>query len=132
MDPVQEATLEAGRGLVGNANQGGKRQVTLLSAEAWSATEAELGTRLDPSTRRANLLVSGIDLEGARGRTLRIGSCRILIHGETRPCRLMEESHEGLRGALDPDWRGGAFGAVLDSGEIRAGDPVAWEAVEAD
>ena len=30
MDPHQNATLKAGSGLVDNANQGGKRQVTAL------------------------------------------------------------------------------------------------------
>ena len=30
MDPQETATLRAGKGLVGNANQGGRRQVILL------------------------------------------------------------------------------------------------------
>ena len=34
MDPRETATLVPGRGLVGNANQGGRRQVTLISE--WS------------------------------------------------------------------------------------------------
>jgi hypothetical protein len=33
MDPAERATLVAGRGIVGNANQGGKRQVTIVSRE---------------------------------------------------------------------------------------------------
>ena len=38
----------------------------------------------------------------------------------------MDESHPGLREALDPDWRAGAYGQVVTGGEIRLGDPVRW------
>ena len=87
----------------------------------------ELGVSLDPSARRANLMVSGVDLEASRGRTLRIGGVRIRIRGETRPCERMDEAHDGLRAAMDGQWRGGAFGEVLDDGIVTLGDPVAWE-----
>ena len=66
MDPRDRARLVAGRGLDGNANQGGKRQVTILSREVWERIVAGLPDAPDPSARRANLLVSGIDLEGSR------------------------------------------------------------------
>ena len=36
MDAVDSARLAAGRGLVGNADQGRKRQVTLISTETWA------------------------------------------------------------------------------------------------
>ena len=39
------------------------------------------------------MLVSGVDLVESRGRTLQVGEVAIRINGETRPCRLMEESH---------------------------------------
>ncbi len=35
MDPATEATMVEGRGIEGNANQGGKRQVTIISKEMW-------------------------------------------------------------------------------------------------
>jgi len=41
----------------------------------------------------------------------------------------MEESLRGLQEALRPEWRGGAFGEVLDDGEIRVGDAISWESV---
>ena len=127
MDSADRVEVTAGRGLDGNANQGGKRQVTLLSQDSWEQVDAELGAEVDPRLRRANLFVSGIDLPQSRGRTLRIGGCRIHILGETRPCRKMEESWPGLQKALDPDWRAGAYGQVLDDGEIAVGDEVRWE-----
>lgn len=127
MDPVTRADLVRGRGMVGCADQGGKRQVTLIAREAWDALREELGPALDPAMRRANLLVSGIELARTRDRTLRVGAVRLRIHGETRPCHIMDEALPGLRAALDPDWRGGVFAEVLDDGAIAMGDPVAWE-----
>jgi MOSC domain-containing protein YiiM len=126
MDPVSEATLVAGRGLEGNADQGRKRQVTLIEKEVWERLMAQLGAAVDPSARRANLLLSGIRLEDAGGRTLRIGDCRVRLWGETRPCERMDEAHQGLRTAMSVGWGGGAFGVVLDDGRIRVGDVVAF------
>jgi len=124
MDAAHTATLVEGKGLVGNANQGGRRQVTIIEKEFWERVMTLLGASLDPSTRRANLMVSGVSLVNARGRTLRIGECRVQLLGETKPCERMEEAQPGLRAALYPDWGGGAFGAVLDSGKIQIGDVV--------
>ena len=61
MDPAEQATLVAGRGIEGNANQGGRRQVTILSVERWTALMAELGADLDPGARRANLYAEAMD-----------------------------------------------------------------------
>ncbi|HWC06898.1 MAG TPA: MOSC domain-containing protein [Gemmatimonadota bacterium] len=126
MDPVDRATLVAERGLVGNADQGGRRQVTIIARETWNRLMGELGASVDPSARRANLMVSGLDLEESRERILQVGGCRIRIHGETRPCERMDEALPGLRDAMRSNWGGGAYGIVLVDGEIRVGDPVEW------
>ncbi|MBN1219286.1 MAG: MOSC domain-containing protein [Anaerolineae bacterium] len=126
MNPVEKATLKAHHGLVGNAHQGGKRQVTLIEQEIWQALMAQLGASLPPSARRANLLLSGVRLANTRKRVLLIGDCRIRIWGETRPCELMDETLPGLREAMAHNWSGGVFGEVLDNGEIAVGDPVGW------
>ena len=125
-EAVQLATLVAGRGIAGNADQGGRRQVTVIAAERWTELMAELDATTDPSARRANLLVSGIDLEETRGRLLRIGSCELRVGGETRPCERMDEALPGLQEAMKAHWGGGVFAEVVKGGEIRAGDPVAW------
>lgn len=127
MDPKDSARAMAGRGLEGNADQGGKRQVTVISAEAWSDAETEVGVKVSPSERRANLLVSGIDLEQTRDRVLRVGALRLEIRGETRPCRRMDEAQPGLKNALSAAWRGGVYGQVLDDAEIHVGDAVFFE-----
>jgi MOSC domain-containing protein YiiM len=126
MDPADHAMLIVGRGLQGNANQGGKRQVTLLSRERWDELMSNLGADLEPRARRANLIVSGIDLENSRGRILRIGRCRLLVRGETRPCEQMEEALTGLQDAMRKRWGGGAFAEVIDGGDIAVGDAVEW------
>ena len=126
MDPVERATLVAGRGIRGNADQRGRRQVTLLSQERWDELTTHLPS-LDPVVRRANLLLAGIDLRASRGKVLLVGPCRVRIVGETRPCEQMDEACAGLRQALAVPWGGGAFGEVLDDGEITVRDAVAWE-----
>ena len=132
MDPAHEAELIAGHGIVGDANaQRTKRQVTLIEADLWDQVRTDLDApELDPSLRRANLLVRGLPLAGSRGRTLQIGPARLLVHGETRPCRNMEDAHPGLQAALDPDWRGGVYAEVVQGGPIQIGDPVSWAEAE--
>jgi MOSC domain-containing protein YiiM len=124
MDPVVLATLVPGRGLAGNADQGGRRQVSILQAEVWDELALELRAALDPSVRRANLLVRGVALRGSRGLGLRIGACMVRVGGELTPCERMEEAWPGLQEALRPNWRGGVFGEVIAGGEVHVGDPV--------
>ena len=126
MDAHQRAELFSARGLDPEARPGGRRQVTLLEREVWEARTAALG-ELDPALRRANLRVRNLPLADSTGKVLRVGSCRIEIRGETKPCRLMDELSPGLKDALFPDWGGGAFGVVLEGGPIAVGDALAWE-----
>jgi MOSC domain-containing protein YiiM len=127
MDPVAEARLVAGRGIAGNANQGGRRQVTLIEREVWEDLMRSLGGALPPWRRRANLMVSGVSLVRTRGRVLAVGGVRLRVLGETKPCERMEEALPGLREAMFPDWKGGAFAEVLDDGTVRVGDGITWE-----
>jgi MOSC domain-containing protein YiiM len=103
----------------------GRRQVTLLSQEAWQAACTELGTDLPWTTRRANLLIKGLSFgQGSVGSILQIGDVQLEITGETDPCERMTQARAGLREALTPDWRGGVCCRVLTEGQITVGDPV--------
>lgn len=127
MDPVETATLVADAGIVGCSNQKGKRQVTIIEREVFDEIRRTLPDA-EPYMRRANFMVSGIRLENSRRHVLTIGDVRIQIWGETRPCERMDAQCPGLTAALDPHWRGGAYGVVLDDGEVRVGDAVSIEA----
>jgi MOSC domain-containing protein YiiM len=131
MDPVAAAHARAQRGLVGNANQRGRRQITLLEAERWAEHLAAIGRDDDPAIgpirRRANVLVRGIPLVNSRGRVLRIGTVRVQIAGETKPCHQMDEVYPGLQAVMRPAWGGGAFAIILDDGDIAVGDPISWD-----
>ena len=128
MDGVEDAQLVEGKGVAGSVDRSRRRQVTILTREAWDACMAEVHAAVDPAKRRANLLVRGVDLEGTRNRVLRIGDARLLIGGELTPCERMDEAFPGLQKAMRPHWRGGAFAQVLVGGTIHIGDDVCWEA----
>ena len=128
MTEVREIIVLAGRGPEVENRKPGKREITLLSAESWAAACRDLGVDLPWWYRRANLLIEGLDLSATIGRTLSIGSTRIQVHGETKPCGLMDQQHAGLRQALVLDCRGGVYGQVLTGGTIRVGDPVTLSA----
>jgi len=126
MDPVERATLVTDAGIVGCSNQKGKRQVTVIEREAFDEIRRTLPDA-EPYMRRANFMVSGVRLANTRNHVLTLGDVRIHIWGETRPCERMDAQCPGLTAALDPDWRGGVYGVVLDDGEVTVGDAVSIE-----
>jgi iron complex transport system substrate-binding protein len=133
MDAAARITLVAGRGVHGNADQRGRRQVTLIEEERWAEMMDELGgLSLPPAARRANILISGLPLANSRGRLLRLGEALLRVVGETRPCERMDQAFPGLRRAMSLPWRGGAFAEVLIGGDVRTGDTVAWAALPAE
>jgi MOSC domain-containing protein YiiM len=130
---VDGAQVIPGFGLEGDhfSKAGGHRQVTLLSLAAWKQVCQELETNLSVSTRRANLIIDDIDFKESKGKFIKIAADTstpdgVLLHirGETTPCSIMDETHQGLKDALKPDWRGGVYASVASGGFIRVGDEV--------
>ena len=125
LEEMQSARVSIAAGIEGDA-RGTKpdRQVTVLFRESWEDACRELGVALPWTTRRANLLVSGVAAPQQSGGQIRIGDVVLEVKLETDPCWLMEQSHAGLKAALTPHWRGGVCCKVLTGGDIRVGDAV--------
>ena len=112
---------------VGDDSRGvikGDRQVTVMTVESWEAVCADLDRNLHWTTRRANILIEGVDLENTKGDLLKIGKFHLEITGELKPCYRMDEQKEGLTKALTPNWRGGVMCKILSEGIVSEGDQV--------
>jgi MOSC domain-containing protein YiiM len=124
---LEDAQLEAGRGLVGDrySRLGGARQVTLIQQESLQAIAAHLGLEsVSPESLRRNIVTAGINLLALKERRFRVGPAVLEVSGECHPCSRMEEilgvgGYNAVRGL------GGVTARVLTSGEIRLGDAVA-------
>ena len=127
--PLEEAeTVEIQEtGIVGNVGQSDRRRVTLLSREQWEQVQSELSMDLPWTTRRANILVEGMDLGSTLGKTILIGDVQLRVEGETHPCGLMDTYFEGLCQALVPECRGGVHARVLGTGSVSLGDTISVE-----
>ena len=112
---------------VGDDSRGlikGDRQVTVMAQESWDKACAELGVKLHWTTRRANILIAGIDLKDSTGLILKIGGFYLEVTGEMEPCERMDQQFVGLTKALTPDWRGGVTCKIISEGVVNENDPV--------
>lgn len=125
-----EAAIRVESGVEGDARgQPGRRQVTVLSKDAWEAACAEVDVELDWTERRANLLLEGIELSPEPGARLRVGTALLEVTGATDPCVRMDAARSGLFAALERGARGGVCCRVVETGYAKAGDAARWEEV---
>jgi MOSC domain-containing protein YiiM len=125
LEELREAQISIAHGIEGDARgMKPRRQITVLFREGWDDACRDLGVVLPWVTRRANLLVEGVERPRHTGGHLKIGEIELEVMLETDPCMLMERVHAGLKQALTPDWRGGVCCNVLSGGMIRVGDAV--------
>ncbi len=103
---------------------GGRRQVTVLSKEAWNIVCEEIGSDIAWTTRRANFFIEGIELKETTGRILKIGSLELEVTGELVPCNRMDEQFDGLTKILEKDWKGGVTCKVKKEGNANLNDEV--------
>jgi MOSC domain-containing protein YiiM len=128
METLEHAEISAETGVARDfRGNPGQRQVTVISTAAWRATCAEVGREIPWTTRRANLLVDGVELSRSTGSILRVGDVRLIVTGEVDPCSRMDEQCPGLTNALKPDWRGGVSCTVLEGGSVSLGDTVSLQ-----
>lgn len=114
--------VATGAGIVGDHEFGADRHVTILFEDDFAAAVRDLGKPVDPSARRANVLVSGGGAREWLGRRVRLGDAVLDIAGLVLPCRTMDRAEAGLMRALAPDGRAGIWGRVLSGATIRRGD----------
>ena len=94
------------------------RFIERVLADEFVATYGD-GTRGDKAAEMAQTL----DFDQRVDSSV-LDSFRVRIYGETRPCEQMERAAPGLQAAMTVPFGGGAFGEILDDGEIAVGDPV--------
>ena len=116
---MSKGVADESRGLPKN-----DRQVTVMTIESWREVCAEIGRNLHWTTRRANILIEGVNLENTKGDLLKIGDFMLEITGELKPCGRMDQYHLGLTKALSPNWRGGVTCKILKEGFVCEGDQV--------
>ena len=128
MEPLRQGVLSIEHGLSGDCRgKPGRRQITVLSAIQWQQACAAVGRDLDWTTRRANLLVDSITFGPQDvGRVLAVGEARLRVSYECDPCHRMDAAAQGLRTALESNWRGGVCCRVEQGAIVRLGDPVYW------
>jgi len=126
MQQHDEAEVTFEKGITGDfRGSQPDRQITILSESAWQKACNSVNADLPWITRRANLLVGGVEFSAEDvGKIVRIGETTLQITQETKPCSLMDQLHQGLRKALTPDWRGGVCCKVVTGGSIQVGDRV--------
>jgi len=117
-------TLTPENGVVEDYGSSLRRQVTILAESSWEMACKEVDEDLDWTSRRANVLVREIDLQSLVNTHVHLGTAIIEVLGEVDPCHVMDAAQQGLKKALKPDWRGGVYGKVIQSGEIRIGDTI--------
>ena len=126
MEELDACEITTDKGVFGDVRgKPGKRQVTVLSEEAWHQACLESGAELRWTARRANLLVTGLEFDATFvGKIIQIGDVQLQVTIETAPCERMDKAHQGLRKALASHWRGGVCCRVKTAGRVRVGDLV--------
>lgn len=123
MQPVAEARLDVGQGLLGDHYRGRskKRQVTLLQWEHLAVLESLLGKPVYPEQLRRNLIIRGVNLTSLKHQRFQLGSALLEMTGLCHPCSRME-NELGSGGYNAMRNHGGITAQVLKAGWIKTGD----------
>jgi MOSC domain-containing protein YiiM len=124
MRAVERATVEAGKGIVGDRYHGTRhRHVTVQSATALAAATAAYGAEVPAALTRRNLTVDAGEVPTVPGARIRIGEVLLEVVRVAAPCKLLDDTiGRGAQEALRR--RGGSVCRVLEGGDLAVGDPV--------
>jgi MOSC domain-containing protein YiiM len=131
--PVEGPVAVRGVNLAGDDQadrsvHGGPDQAVYAYASEDSAFWSDVvGRELPPGTFGENLTLAGVDVSGARiGERWRIGSAELRITAPRVPCFKLEAriGVPGFQRAFLHAGRPGAYLAILEEGELQAGDAV--------
>ena len=100
-----------------------KRAVTFFQAEYLPVIAQLIQKDVTPDLLRRNLMISGINLNALRGRTISVGDATFEVTGPCAPCSRMERAlgpggYNAMRG------HGGICARVITPGTIKVNDPV--------
>lgn len=129
---VERVRAVAGHGLEGDryaegagtfSGNPGKRDVTLIEAEALESYERESGKKLSAAQARRNLLTEGVRLNAFVGSEFQVGAVRLRGLRLSEPCtHLASLTHpETLTGMAG---RAGLIAEILNDGELQVGDEI--------
>jgi MOSC domain-containing protein YiiM len=130
-ESLERATLEAGRGIVGDrywkgvpgkATEPG-RALTLIEAEAIENLREKTGIVIGAEQSGRNVVTRGIGLNDLVGKRFRVGHVECEGIELCHPCRTFERRTEQgvLKGMVN---RGGLNADIVTGGEIAVGDDV--------
>ncbi len=121
---VDRATVEAGKGLVGDRYHGTRhRHVSVQSAEELAEAAEALGRAVPPDGTRRNVTLSHGRIPTTPGSRLMIGSVQLEVVRIAAPCRLLDDNL-GPGAATALRRRAGSICRVLTGGEMAIGDTV--------
>jgi MOSC domain-containing protein YiiM len=128
MRAVERATVETGRGIVGDRYHGTRhRHVTVQSASALQAATEAFGEDVPAELTRRNLTIDEGDVPTAPGSLIRVGDVLLEVVRVAAPCKLLDDTiGRGAQEALRR--RGGSVCRVLEGGEVAVGDSVDLDA----
>lgn len=121
--PVEQVTLKADHGIVGDAHAGDwHRQVSLLAKESIDKMRA-LGLDVDNGDFAENLTTQGINLpELPIGTRLQIGECLLEVTQIGKECHTRCAIYHQAGDCVMP--KEGIFARVIQGGSLKPGDAV--------
>jgi MOSC domain-containing protein YiiM len=116
--------LKKGHGLAGDSHAGTKKEVSLLAIESIQRLCQETGLSAGPGSFAENITTEGFDLVSVQiGSTLRIGEAKVeVLQIGKDPSQSHTYNYQGY--SILP--KEGVFCKVIESGEVKIGDPIRW------